>query len=88
MHLIERDVADDRGGQRGNPHDVVPRPRAHVALQAGDDVHGLTVHREVRVRPRLRGLDVGGMASPKRARIWATVLARLPLMYSMSEALA
>src|SRR5258705_11151750 len=43
VHLIERDVSDDRGGQRRNPDDIVSRPRAHIALQAGDDVHGLTI---------------------------------------------
>ena len=26
VHLIEGDVSDDRGGQRRNPDDIIPRP--------------------------------------------------------------
>jgi hypothetical protein len=58
VHLVERDVADDRGRQRRNPDDIVSRPPPHVALKARDDIHGLAVHGETGTRPRLWDQDV------------------------------
>jgi hypothetical protein len=68
MHLVERDVADDGGGQRRHPDDIVPRPRADVALQVGDDLYRLTVYGEMGVWPWLRGQDVGGNGIGTEAR--------------------